>query len=109
MIGGKLNDSGGDPDNIEIFEMQEFEPDKKVQKKTSLKSSVKGSFKGRESGKKQMEMGKLNKMQHYVIDDGSDEEDQSSKASSSKQTEGSSSKVGGNRPAREIVFDEEDL
>jgi len=82
----------------------------KPTKKNSLKSSIKGSFaKQKESAKKQMEMGKLNKMQNYVIDDDSDEEEQSSQASSTKQVESNSNKAGGNRPAREIVFDEEDL
>ena len=33
---------------------------------------------GKESSKKSIEMGKLNKMQHYVIDDNSDEEDNAS-------------------------------
>ena len=80
MIGGKLNDSGGDPDNIEIFEMQDFEMEKsKPTKKNSLKSSIKGAFNNqKESAKKSIEMGKLNKMQNYVIDDDSDEEEQSS-------------------------------
>ena len=111
MVGGKLNDSGGDIENIEIFEMQDFEMEKsKPQKKNSLKSSIKGSFaKKKEEGKKQIEMDKMNKMHHYVIDDNSDEEEESSQASSTKKAESSSSKAGGNRPAREIVFDEDDM
>jgi hypothetical protein len=75
VIGGRLNLSGGEPDNADIFEMKEFDKEGSKPKKQSFKTSLKGSFMSKESAKKTIEMGKLNKMQHYVIDDNSDEED----------------------------------
>ena len=73
-----MNDSGGEPDNVEIFELKEFDKEGAKPKKQSFKTQLKGSFMGKESAKKSIEMGKLNKMQHYVIDDNSDEEDNAS-------------------------------
>ena len=43
-------------------------------------------------------------MNHYVIDDESDEED-TSKNNLGNDADTPGSKAGGNRPAREIVFD----
>ena len=110
VIGGKLNDSGGEPDNADIFELKEFDKEGSKPKKQSFKTQLKGSFMGKESAKKSIEMGKLNKMQHYVIDDNSDEEDNATaQASANKQADKGASKTGGNRPAREIVFNDDDL
>jgi len=47
----------------------------------------------------------LNKMNHYVIDDESDEDEDTSKQSLGNEGDTPGSKLGGNRPAREIVFD----
>ena len=52
----------------------------------------------------------LNKMHHYVIDDEiSDEEEDNSHQNISNSQADASNKLGGNRPAREIVFDADDL
>ena len=44
-------------------------------------------------------------MNHYVIDDESDDEEDTSKNNLGNEVDTPGSKAGGNRPAREIVFD----
>ena len=56
-------------------------------------------------------MKNLNKMHHYVIDDeiSDEEEEDNSQQNISNSQADASNKLGGNRPAREIVFDADDL
>merc|ERR1711920_596823 len=99
---GKANDSG-EQDHHEVFEMGSFDTDPKSKGKNSQKSGKKSK-----DNIKQIEMKNLNKMHHYVIDDEiSDDEDEVQP--NEKKKSSSPSKTNGNRPAREIVFDADDL
>ena len=80
--------------------MGSFEKDTKQKKKRG-----KNSDKKPKENPKQIELKTLNKMNHYVIDDESDEEEDTSKNNLGKEVDTPGSKAGGNRPAREIVFD----
>ena len=107
VLGGKEYGSDG-PEGID-FELHDFEKDSKQKGKNIQKSANKGSFRQRENGSnKQIEMKNFNNINHYVIDDNSDEEEEqnSPEPVTTKQTEGTPNKLSGNRPAREVVFDE---